>query len=142
MIFQGGARMLLKILSIEMAGIGKGDYIEPAYLEEDRGEVKGIMTDDQKKLFTIATKMQKVSDEAVLEAKYCHNNEQQRTEAIKKAMEAHVKAKIIRDIMWADIKDTLGLWEYPEIAVTQGYKVIAIKRKPPSFLDFLRGMGD
>jgi hypothetical protein len=134
--------MLLKILGLEMTELDKKDYIEPARFEEELGEIKGTMTDDQKKLFTIATKMQKASDEAVLEAKYCHNDEQRRTEAMKKAMETHVKAEIIRDIMWADIKDTLGLWEYPGIAVTQGYKVIAIKRSPPSFLDFLRSVGD
>ena len=131
--------MLIELLGIEMAELKKEDLIEPEYPIEEGETIMGEMTEKQIKLYTIAAKMKKAAAEAAIEARFGRDNKL-RTEAAKKTMEAKTKADIIMDIMWADIKDTCDLWEYPSIGIRQGYKVITNKPEPPSFLDFLRGI--
>lgn len=129
--------MLMELLGIEMAELKKEDLIEPEYPIEEGETIMGKMTEKQIKLYTIATKMKKAAAEAAIEAKFGRDNKL-RGEAAKRTIEAKAKADIIMNIMWADIKDTCDLWEYPSIGIRQGYKVTANKSEPPSFLDFLR----
>ena len=129
--------MWYKLLSMELGQIDT--YVDPGMEVKERERVVGLMSDEVKKLYTLAQNLEKSAVEDLVRARYT-SNEQEQNEALLKAAELKEKSETVREIMWITIKDELKLWG-EGIGIRKGFRIVIMpQRDVPDFLKFLGGL--
>ena len=127
----------IKLLPLEISNIT--EMWEPEQeVDEAFDHPVGEMSDDLRKLFSLWRQTQKCAEQLILEARYSHNADEQKSLGTR-AFEIQKKAEVLREIFWISVRDEFGLWNKDAIGVCRGYLVIWSDKKPMTFLDFLGG---
>jgi hypothetical protein len=128
----------LKLLSIELANLKQ--LVEPnPEVDPIRDHVVGVASEELQRLYTLANQLEEASEYTKLQAKF-GKDDSIKEEAAKKAYELHKKSEVIREIFWLCLNDEFELWDKPSVGVRKGFVVVYSDPKPPSFLDFLKGL--
>lgn len=125
----------LKLLNLELQDIK--EFVDLGNDPEQSDHVAGVMTDEQKKLYTYYMKLKRQLDESRVTAKYSKD-----PAASGKVDELEEKVKVTRAIFYFTIREDFALWDKEVVAVCKGHQIVwstgppALGLLPP----FLRGL--
>ena len=96
----------------------------PADMKPDDRKVGILEDEDVKKLYSLAMQCDRQAEELVIQIRYSGADERSSMQMLAKIKELKTKAELIREIFWASIKDSFGLWDKDSIGVRRGWVVV------------------
>lgn len=125
-----------KLLSLELSSLDQNDFFEPdAELEQD-DQIVGDLSEELIRLYTMWRLLEKQAAERMIEAKYGRLSDEQKWEMVCKGKELHIKAELLSELFWIEVKDEHHLWDKSSIGVRKGRKVVWFEEKKPTILGF------
>lgn len=129
----------LKILSMELSGLGLHEIIEPQTEVDKSDIVAGEASDDLKRIYTLAEKLREAGARYTVDARFSKDN-RLRADLQRKVYELSQKVETLTQIFWITLKDDFNLWDKNSIGVRKGWKVTYSKESPTTFLDILKNL--
>ena len=133
----------LKTIPIELSAIEAKDFIDPGYEQEAGDKPVGEVSDDLKRLFTLARKLREISAYAAVRAKF-ESSESVRGEERIRAVEFAKKAELLMEIFWICLKDEKSMWDKSQIGIRKGFIAVWSEtgsgNQGMSFLDLLQSL--
>lgn len=121
----------LALLSLELDSLGEEDLYEPEHELGPKDEKCGVLNDDLVKLYSLWQNCEKAAAEKMIEAKFSHGTKDQRMEATLKVQELRIKAELVGELFWIEVKDACHLWDKDNIGVRKGRVVVWFEPEPP-----------
>lgn len=119
------ATTFLDIVGMELAEMANAhtELSQPlGELREGDNEV-GVVDDDSKRLYALAQRYRRKSEEAAVAARYA-TTKGEMEELAERAMMLQSKASTILDVFWISLKDAHDLWEKPCVGIRVGWRVV------------------
>lgn len=130
----------LKILAMELSGLGPNEIIEPETEVDKSDVVVGEASDDLKRIYTLAEKLREAGARYTVDARFSKDN-RLRADLQRKVYELSQKVETLMQIFWITLKDDFNLWDKNSIGVRKGWKVAYSKNdSPTTFLDILKNL--
>ena len=97
--------------------------------KHDGEKIAGEVEKDTRKLWILYTLWMKMSMENMVEAQFCGDKKQSEV-LMTRAKSLAVKSKLLSEVFWVSVNDSLELWEHNvNVGVRSGWKVVTIPPK-------------
>lgn len=124
-------RPFLQLLPLELSQVK--DFIDPESELESGDHVVGVMTDDQKALYTRGRYLAKESMEALAALALGGG---QVEEKLAKSRELRDKSQLLNHLFWITVQDHFDLWD-KSVGARKGFQIVWMEEKEKS-----RSLGD
>lgn len=118
------------LLREELTLIDDKDCVDPhGEVDEQVEVVHGIASLEERRLFTYALRLEEMSARLMVDARFCRGGQEERQRLLARAYEADVKAKVVREVLWADVMDEFGCWAPDRyVGLRSGFTVVSGRR--------------
>lgn len=128
----------LKLIEIELNSISPDEYQDSPDDVEPRDTVLGLMSDYEKKVYTLRNKYADSAKEAYIRIELSRNKQ----ESIPYRREFYYSkhtSDILSSLLWVTLNEHFNAWDAPVIAVRSNHTVVSTKPDIKDFFDTLRG---
>lgn len=118
------------MLKEELGMIDQTDLINPdAEVDNTLETVLGVAPVEDQSLFTYAEKLEEKATRILVDARYTREGLAEKERLVRKSFEMTLKSGIVRDILWANLKDEFDCWApHLYIGLRKDFLVVSGKR--------------
>jgi hypothetical protein len=99
------------MLKEELSLIDEHDLINPdAEVDDQHETVVGVAPIEDQKMYTYAERLEEKATRILVDARFTRDGSTERERLTRKSFEMTIKSQIVRDILWANLKDEFDLW--------------------------------
>ncbi len=128
----------LDLLGLELEDIPLEELVEPEMEVNDECDHRvGTADDDLRRLYTKWQQLRETAERTALDARYT------RDVVVRKEIEARAseliqKSEIVKELFWACLKDSFGLWGKAAVGIRKGWIVIWTEEEESGFPEMLK----
>jgi hypothetical protein len=118
------------MLKDELQMIDSSEVYNPdGEVDENAETVLGTAPVEDQKLFTYAEKLEERATRMLVDARYTREGSEEKERLVRKSFEMTMKSGIVRDILWANLKDEFDCWApHLYIGIRKDWVVVSGKR--------------